>query len=334
MSGKQEKPEEILDLQHPLIRQVAEMIAEATGEKLLIVSPQSSGWGQAYVDTQTPQTPPFCKLIQSSPEGAKHCRMCHILMAVAACSGGAMEQRCHAGASVLTCPIATVSGEAMAVLGACMFTSANDWEEVRRIGESLGVDLVQLRKAFRGLPQPDERQRRLIQSALLTMSLALQVVRQNKELSSHVHKSHAEKNSPIDLERFMGETAWAKAPRHQAAGTNGERPLLIHVVCELVRQRPDLPLSVKELAAAARLTPNHFTTLFREHAGCPFTEFLTEQRITRAKKLLQNPTLSINEVSQLVGYDDPGYFTRRFREKTKFSPRQWRNRQPDPDAPT
>ena len=107
----------------------------------------------------------------------------------------------------------------------------------------------------------------------------------------------------------------------------------MHVVCELVRQRPDLPLSVKELAVAARLTPNHFTTLFREHAGAPFTEFLTEQRITRAKKLLQNPTLSINEVAQLVGYEDPGYFTRLFRKKTKHSPREWRNRQVGVDVP-
>ena len=333
MSGKLEKPGEPMDLQHPLIRQVAEMIAQATGEQLLIVTPQFSGWEQAYVASPTPHISPFCKLIQGSAEGVKHCRMCHILMAVAACSGGAMEQRCHAGATVLACPIATTSGEAMAVLGACMFTSPTDWEDVRRTGESLGINLVPLRKAFRNLPQPDAKQRRLIQSALLTMSLALQVVRQNNELSTHVHKTHTEKSSPIDLERFLGETGWAKPPHHHGTGAAGEKPLLVHVVCELVRQRPDLPLSVKELAAAARLTPNHFTTLFRQHAGCPFTEFLTEQRISRAKKLLRNPTLSINEVSQLVGYEDPGYFTRRFREKTRLSPRQWRNRQTATDAP-
>ncbi len=135
------------------------------------------------------------------------------------------------------------------------------------------------------------------------------------------------------MEQFLGETAWAKKSDRVPNGNGGEKPLLVHVVCELVRQRPDLPLSVKELAVAARLTPNHFTTLFREHAGAPFTEFLTEQRITRAKKLLQNPTLSINEVAQLVGYEDPGYFTRLFRKKTKHSPREWRNRQVGVDVP-
>jgi hypothetical protein len=35
----------------------------------------------------------------------------------------------------------------------------------------------------------------------------------------------------------------------------------------------------------------------------------------------------------VFGYDDPGYFTRRFREMTRLSPRQWRNRQVCTDAP-
>ena len=333
MRGKPEKTNVVSDLDHPLIRQVAEMIAAATGERLLIVTPESSGWGQVYVDALSPQSLPFCQLIRSTSDGAKHCRMCHILMTVAACSGGPAEQHCHAGASVLACPVATDSGEAMAVLSSCMFTSPDAWEDVRRAGQSLGVDLVALRKAFKELPRPDEKHLRLVRASLQTMSLALQVVRQNKALQARPHKAHPVRDTRVDLERFLGENAWAKSPRRYADGPDGDKPLLVHVVCELVRQRPDLPLSVKELAAAARLTPNHFTTLFRAHAGCPFTEFLTEQRITRAKKLLQNPTLSINEVAQLVGYDDPGYFTRRFREKAKLSPRQWRNRQTAHEAP-
>ena len=117
-----------------------------------------------------------------------------------------------------------------------------------------------------------------------------------------------------------------KRTRHPPAGNAGTRPLLIHVVLELMRQRPDLSLTVKELAAAARLTPNHFTTLFHKHAGCSFIEHLTNLRMARAQKLLQNPTLSINEIARMVGYDDPGYFTRRFHQKTHLSPCEWRGR--------
>ncbi len=123
MRGKLEKRDKILDIQHPLIRQVAEMIFEATGERLLVVHPETFGWGQVYVEAQTPLSLPFCKLIQGTTEGAKHCHMCHILMAVAACSGGPMEQRCHAGATVLVYPVPTPSYETCAVLSSCMFTA-------------------------------------------------------------------------------------------------------------------------------------------------------------------------------------------------------------------
>jgi AraC-like DNA-binding protein/ligand-binding sensor protein len=325
--------EEPLEVRHPLIRQIAELLYEATGEHLLIVHPDLLGWRQIPADTQTPCDAPFCQLIQRTPEGSRRCRMCHIMMTVSACSGGPTEQRCHAGATVLVCPVPNPTFETYAILSTCMFTSEQDWEAVQANGRRAGTDETALRKAFQKVLRTDERPRRVLLAAMQSMNMAIQVIRQNKDLRERMRKAHTAKGPRVDLERFLGETEWANTAQARAAGAEGEKPLLVHIVCELVRQRPDLPLSVTELAAAARLTPNHFTTLFRAHTGRPFTEFLTEQRIARAKKLLLNPTLSINEVATMSGYDDPGYFTRRFREMTELSPRQWRNRQVGTDAP-
>lgn len=327
MTGMLGETEEKLDVRHALIRKVAELTVEATGSRLLIVYPETTGWGQSYGDAQTRLQPAFCKIVQGAAGGLKHCRMCHILMAVAACNGGPVEQQCHAGATVLVCPVTEAADESIAVLSSCFFKSAEAWDDVCQRAEKLGADIALLREAFRNLPKLGERQLELLRSAMQTMSQAIQTVRQNMALSAQLRKLRAGRDSTGELKRFLGETAWAKSARSRPAAPGGKQPLLVHVVCELVRQRPDLPLTVKELAAAARLTPNHFTTLFREHVGSPFTEYLTEQRIARAKKLLRNPTLSINEIARLVGFDDPGYFARRFHQKTCLSPRQWRNRQ-------
>ena len=329
MKGKQEETRGKLDIQHSLIQKVAEMTTEATGSQLLIVYPEESGWGQAHGDAQLQPVPTFCKLIKSGSEGAKPCRTSHVLMAVSACDGGVTEHRCHAGATVLVSPVKSASGESMAVLSPCTFTSPKEWESVRQRGEKLGVDLDLLREAFLSLPRLSERPRRVLRTALQTMSHALEMVQQNAELSARTRSLHSGRDEQVDLKQFLGETSWSKTSRSRPAKSGGRKPLLVHVVCELVRQRPDLPLTVKELATAARLTPNHFTTLFREQMGSPFIESLTQQRIILAKKLLQNPTLSIKEISRLVGYGDLGYFSRRFRQKIKCSPRQWRNRQAD-----
>lgn len=318
---------------HPLIRHVAELAVEATGSRLLIVYPVESGWEQAHGDAQTKRQNVFCGLIQGSPEGARHCRMCHIMMTVAACSGGPEEQVCHAGASVLVCPAADPSVKSMAVLSSCVFSSDGAWDAVRRRGERLGVDPKRLRKAFLDLPRPDGGRLRVLRLAVRAMGLALREVHQNQVLGARLADAGRSQDPVGNLARFLNGAACAAVPvpRRPPAGGRG-RSLLVRVVGELVRQRPDLPLTVKELAAAAGLTPNHFTTLFRTHAGSSFNEYLTGQRVALARRLLLNPTLSINEIARLAGYDDPGYFTRRFHQATGLSPREWRNLKAGPGA--
>ncbi len=314
-----------LNVRHPLIRQIGDLAAAVTDSCLTIVYPEATGWKQVHGEQSPAKTPAFCKLIQSSAEGGRHCRMCHIMMTVAACSGGAAEQRCHAGATVLVCSASQPDDESMAVLSSCLFSSGAAWDEVRKRGRKLGLNLTRLRKAFMDLPSMDDKQLVSLKAAMQAMGYALQVVRQNQQLSAQINRLGHTADQIETLEKFLADSDWANPAAKGSSAKRKDKPLLVHVVCELIQQRPDLPLTVKEIAAAARLTPNHFTTLFREHAGKPFNEYLTEQRLKRAKKLLRNPTLGVSEIARLCGYEDPGYFTRRFHQVTGVSPRIWRN---------
>ncbi len=328
MKSNTDKQDETLDWQHPLLQQISALAADVTGSRLTAVYPEASDWGEVRGDDTGPRRSAFCKSIQSSKEGARHCRMCHILMAVAACNGGPMEQRCHAGATVLVCPANQTPNASIAVLSSCLYTERNAWDEVQQRGAKLGIDRNVLRKAFLDLPHPDERMLRRLRTAMQTMSHAIMVLQENRNLTAQIRKQRVKPDPIANLERFIGNPSWINPIRRQGLSENTREPsLLVHVVRELVKQRPDLPLTVKELSVAARLTPNHFSTLFREQTGCSFNAYLTEQRITRAKKLLRNPTLTVNTIARMVGYDDPGYFTRRFHQATRHAPREWRNRE-------
>ena len=314
---------------HPLIRQLGQLIAELVGIRILVVHPTASGWAQNYGDERPDLQPDFCKLFQGSPEGAKHCRMCHILMSVAACSGGPVLQRCHAGACVVVCPAAETSADAVAIMSSCTFASPQAWGETSARGKSLGIDMAKLREAFLHLPKITERQHQLLDAAMKAMSQAIQVIKRNSDIEARLHNLEGGSVPATDLARLLKNPEWAQGTvRKLAAADHGRAPMLVGVVCELVRQRPELPLTVKELAAAARVTPNHLTTLFGQWTGQSFTEHLATQRMARAKELLDDLTLNINEIARLVGYDDPGYFARRFRQKTGLSPREWRQRTP------
>ena len=58
--------------------------------------------------------------------------------------------------------------------------------------------------------------------------------------------------------------------------------------------------------------------------GCTVTRFVRETRINAACRLLSETALSVAEVGELVGFDDPGYFHRVFRAVKGVTPQRMR----------
>ena len=83
------------------------------------------------------------------------------------------------------------------------------------------------------------------------------------------------------------------------------------------------PISVEELAS--QLSVSHcsvYRTVMRRYQVSP-KRFLLEYRIDRACLLLANTAYSVQEISNSVGFDDPFYFSRAFKEMKGVSPRQY-----------
>ena len=318
----------------PLLVKLCNLAHALTGIRFMIVFPHGGTWGHARPGG-TKAYPAFCRLMQSKSEGAKHCNMCHVLMTIAACSGGETERRCHAGVSVLVTPVSESEEEALAVLSSCTFVPGMDeaaWAETEARGRKLGLDLKALRKAYDELPRLTPEKMKIARELMAITADAAREVEQgflwHQELVAL--RGHRRVKTKIQalVEQELKEAT--SAPRRKRrvkpkTGKAGKKiPLLIEVMANLVTRKPGIPYSVEEIAAAARMSPNHFSTLFREHMGQTFTEFLAKKRIDLAKELLQDLTLNIGEVALKAGFCDAGYFARRFRMKTGRSPRQWR----------
>ena len=53
---------------------------------------------------------------------------------------------------------------------------------------------------------------------------------------------------------------------------------------------------------------------------------ITPACIGSTEELLREGNLSIKEISSLVGYADPNYFSRLFKKQTEMTPREYRER--------
>jgi AraC family transcriptional regulator of arabinose operon len=87
------------------------------------------------------------------------------------------------------------------------------------------------------------------------------------------------------------------------------------------------PLDAPALAGVAGVSVPQLVRLFRRTLGMSPMQYVEHQRIGRAREMLQFTSMSIQEVAAEVGYDDPFYFSTRFRRATGLSPRRFRMQQ-------
>ncbi|GAB4458627.1 MAG: helix-turn-helix domain-containing protein [Armatimonadaceae bacterium] len=93
-----------------------------------------------------------------------------------------------------------------------------------------------------------------------------------------------------------------------------------------LRERLGEPVSAGDVADVVGLSVSRFAHLFREQVGETPQQFIERERMARAQELLALTGRSVAAIAEEVGYENPFYFTLRFRKRTGYSPREWRRR--------
>ena len=106
-----------------------------------------------------------------------------------------------------------------------------------------------------------------------------------------------------------------------------EHPQVDHRVleaCQILSESLSADISIETLAEKVFLSPSRLAHLFREQVGVSIVRWREDQRIMRAKLLLQTTLLPVAVVGQQVGYDDQLYFSRVFKKRVGVSPSEYR----------
>lgn len=100
--------------------------------------------------------------------------------------------------------------------------------------------------------------------------------------------------------------------------------LMADVSAYILERYTDPSLSVSDMAAHAGISEVHLRRLFHERYGSSPIGYLHHLRLEKAKNMLRTSNYTVSEVALSVGYPDPYYFSRLFREKTGSTPSQYR----------
>lgn len=82
-------------------------------------------------------------------------------------------------------------------------------------------------------------------------------------------------------------------------------------------------VTLKNIAEHFSYHPNYISALLHKENGRKFTEILLEKRMERAALLLRNTTLSIEEISALLGYSNHSNFFKAFKDYYGKTPRDF-----------
>lgn len=83
-------------------------------------------------------------------------------------------------------------------------------------------------------------------------------------------------------------------------------------------------LSLQDFAKYAQLSPSHFSSLFKTYTGYSPMNYFLRLKIQKACVYLTDDNLTISEISSLLGFHDPLYFSRFFHKIMNVSPSAYR----------
>lgn len=97
----------------------------------------------------------------------------------------------------------------------------------------------------------------------------------------------------------------------------------ISEVIEFIRLNLRENITLKRLSEKSCMSTTSFYRLFKRELGMSPIDFVLHEKIRAAKKLLTNPSIQINEVCYLSGFEDANYFTRLFKKQEGITPKQY-----------
>lgn len=99
---------------------------------------------------------------------------------------------------------------------------------------------------------------------------------------------------------------------------------IIHNSIAYIEKNYTKDITLEKVSSMVGLTPQYFSSYFKEEMDITFTEHITKLRIEKAKELIRNSQMSIQEVCFFVGYHDPNYFSRIFKKYVGCTPSRYK----------
>lgn len=126
-----------------------------------------------------------------------------------------------------------------------------------------------------------------------------------------------------NLQQRLVDYMFALFERYRESMDNRQNPSITRAK-EYVMRHYSETITLDDVAKAACLSSSYFSTLFKTETGVGFTDYIQQVRIDKAKSLLKETSMRVQDIAESVGYRDIKSFNKVFIRLTKVKPSEYR----------
>ena len=174
-----------------------------------------------------------------------------------------------------------------------------------------------------------------IQPILACSSLPFVVFRQGNDLWNEVHRQiHAiycaMRERPVCYELAVQRSLCCileavfrnldSLPKSEASRVQLNAQIRLQKMLSYIYENYTRTITLADIAGAANISRSEAGRCFQAYLGCSPVEALIQHRLETARHLLQQTTMTLQEISFACGFHSVNYFSRQFRRKYGYSP--------------
>ncbi|MEO0826731.1 MAG: AraC family transcriptional regulator [Cyanobacteria bacterium J06635_15] len=126
--------------------------------------------------------------------------------------------------------------------------------------------------------------------------------------------------------RLVQNYAVSKPPLSLEFKANGLPQSKLARVIDYIRANLAQDLSILDLATLTSMSESHFSRCFKQSMGIAPYRYLMQQRVERAKQLLEQQSLAISTIALDCGFANQTHLTKVFRQITGLTPKAYQRR--------
>ncbi|MGL6200276.1 MAG: PocR ligand-binding domain-containing protein [Lachnospiraceae bacterium] len=280
---------------------------------------------------------PFCQRIRNNPDLSKMCQKCDSRAGLEAVRyNKPYIYLCHYNIIDIAIPITSDDKYIGAIMAGQVKPSFSgtvpDLEQIYYSPASLQAlqESPELKRLYRELP-----------------SLNYNVISRTSDmlfkLCNYIVEEATAKNIIVTMYNSTQPNASALNSMPLAKSTHSNTPIPVHTVnvpfakpkntkllpaLEYIYNNAHLMVSLEKAAQLCHLSPGYFSRSFTKEFGTNYTAYTIRLKIEWAKELLSSTDLSVTQISDQLGFSDPGYFTKVFKKQEYLTPSLYRKYTP------